>query len=367
MERIKANEDWSSKYGTIISEIAEIENKELPLMVNRNYFIEFYYMGPEILRFSERFSELVELSQDETKTDEEVSAWVEERKSKMGFFKNYDAQINRDIMKAQIKFFIEDQPDKDFFTGIKNEKESIDDFVDRLFEESAFTSQEKVEAMLSKYKRKASKKIEADPAYAFAKRISDVYYQETRPALSGFVTKGDSLMRVWMAAQMEVLPERTYSPDANGTLRITFGKVEGYEPFDGAEYAYYTTLEGVMEKEDPTSEEYEVPAKLKELYTNKDYGRYAHSTAEMRVCFVASNHTSGGNSGSPVIDANGNLIGLNFDRTWESTMSDIMFNPTICRNITVDIRYVLFIMDKFAGAKHLVDEMKLVSAVSEQG
>lgn len=139
--------------------------------------------------------------------------------------------------------------------------------------------------------------------------------------------------------------------------------MEGYAPFDGAEYAYYTTLAGVIEKEDPNSEEFEVPAKLKELYASKDYGRYAHSTGEMRVCFVASNHTSGGNSGSPVIDANGYLIGLNFDRTWESTMSDIMFNPSICRNITVDIRYVLFIMDKFAGAKHLVDEMTLVSGV----
>jgi len=116
-----------------------------------------------------------------------------------------------------------------------------------------------------------------------------------------------------------------------------------------------------MEKEDPTNPEYNVPSRLKELYQNKDYGRYAHSTGEMRVAFVASNHTSGGNSGSPVIDTNGNLIGLNFDRTWESTMSDIMFNPTICRNISVDIRYVLFIMDKYAGAKHLVDEMSLIS------
>jgi hypothetical protein len=116
-----------------------------------------------------------------------------------------------------------------------------------------------------------------------------------------------------------------------------------------------------MEKEDPNNPEYVVPEKLKELYETKNYGPYAHSTGEMRVAFVASNHTSGGNSGSPVFDGNGNLIGLNFDRTWESTMSDILFSPVICRNISVDIRYVLFIMDKYAGAGHLVDEMTLVA------
>ena len=162
-----------------------------------------------------------------------------------------------------------------------------------------------------------------------------------------------------MAAQKEVLIERMYYPDANGTLRISFGKVEGYEPFDGAEYLHYTTLDGVIAKEDSSSYEYALPEKLKELHAKQDYGEYADKSGDMRVCFISSNHTSGGNSGSPVINADGHLIGLNFDRTWESTMSDIMFNPQICRNITVDIRYVLFIIDKFAGAGHLIDEMKL--------
>ena len=362
-KRIEQNPEWKQAYGSLLQEIAEVENGKLPYMLSREFFIEFYYMGPEILRYAERYSELVEKSTDESVTDEEIDEWLQQQLDKSGYFKNYNTRVDKDIMKAQIGFFIGEQPDADFLTGIKKDNESLMEFVDRLFEESAFSSEEKVEALLSKYKRGKNKKITSDPAYIFSKAISDHYYQKTRPALLGYVTKGDSLMRVWMDAQMKVLPERTYFADANSTLRITYGKVEGYEPFDGAEYSYYTTLAGVMEKEDPTSEEYEVPAKLKELYEKKDYGRYAHSTGEMRVCFVASNHTSGGNSGSPVIDANGNLIGLNFDRTWESTMSDIMFNPTICRNITVDIRYVLFIMDKFAGAKHLVDEMKLVSGV----
>lgn len=367
MDRIKSNKEWSSKYGTIIQEISEIENAQLPFRINREYFIEFYFMGPEVFRFSQRFQELVNMSKDEAVSDEEIEKWIEEQKGKLGFFKNYDADIDRAIMSAQIGYFIDGQPNADFLGDIKTDKESLGEFVDRIYQESVFVSEEKLLDFLNGYKRKKYKKLEQDPAYAFSYRIYDHFISKTRFELGEYVTKGDSLMRVWMAAQMEVLPERIYSPDANGTLRITFGKVEGYEPFDGAEYAYYTTLEGVMEKEDPTSEEYEVPARLRELFETKDYGRYAHSTGEMRVCFLASNHTSGGNSGSPVIDANGNLIGLNFDRTWESTMSDIMFNPTICRNITVDIRYVLFIMDKFAGAKHLVDEMSLVSDVGEQG
>jgi hypothetical protein len=213
--------------------------------------------------------------------------------------------------------------------------------------------------MLNNYKRSHYKKIENDLAHLASKNIYDHYFMHTRPILQQTSEREEQYMREWMAAQMEILPEKSYYPDANGTLRITFGKVEGYEPFNGAYYSHYTTLEGVLEKEDPTNPEYNLPPKLRELYEGKDYGQYADSTGEMRVCFIASNHTSGGNSGSPVFNANGELIGLNFDRTWESTMSDIMFDPKICRNISVDIRYVLFIIDQFAGAGHLVQEMDL--------
>ncbi len=360
-QRIADNQDWNTAYATLISEIKAIEAAKLPLNVNRNYFIEFYYMGPEILRFTEKYRELVAMCKDENITDEAIEAWINEHIDNSGYFKNYDNTVDEDIMKAQIGFFVEDQKPLDFLNNLKSDKESLTAFVDRLYEETLFDNEADLTDFFSTFKRKHYKKIEDDPAYELSLRLAMFYSDVTRPELLKYVTNSDSLMRIWMDAQMLVLPERTYSPDANGTLRITFGKVEGYEPFDGAEYAYYTTLEGVMEKEDPTNPEYNVPERLKELYAAKDYGRYAHSTGEMRVAFVASNHTSGGNSGSPVIDANGNLIGLNFDRTWESTMSDIMFNPSICRNISVDIRYVLFIMDKYAGAKHLVDEMKLVS------
>jgi len=162
-----------------------------------------------------------------------------------------------------------------------------------------------------------------------------------------------------MRALMEADTSKNFYPDANSTLRIAYGKVDTYEPIDGVLYDYFTTLDGVIAKDNPDIYDYKVPARLKELYNKKDYGRYAED-GKVHVCFIASNHTTGGNSGSPVINGNGELIGVNFDRNWEGTMSDIMYNPDQCRNITLDIRYVLFIIDKFAGDKRLVDEMDIV-------
>jgi hypothetical protein len=163
-----------------------------------------------------------------------------------------------------------------------------------------------------------------------------------------------------MQAQMDVFKEKKFYPDANSTLRVTYGNVKGYEPKDAVKYDFYTYLDGVMEKYKPGDYEFDVPEKLRTLYKTKDYGPYAVN-GKLPVCFIAANHTTGGNSGSPALDANGYLIGLNFDRVWEGTMSDINYDPSICRNIMVDIRYVLFIIDKFAGAKHLIKEMNLAN------
>jgi hypothetical protein len=162
-----------------------------------------------------------------------------------------------------------------------------------------------------------------------------------------------------MKALMEVYPEKKFWPDANSTLRVGYGQVADYEPKDGMTYNTQTYLDGVMEKYIPGDYEFDVSPKLIELYKNKDYGPYGED-GRMPVCFIASNHTTGGNSGSPAIDAYGNLIGINFDRVWEGTMSDLYYDPSICRNIMVDIRYVLFVIDKYAGATNLIQEMKLV-------
>jgi hypothetical protein len=170
----------------------------------------------------------------------------------------------------------------------------------------------------------------------------------------------ESIERQYMAALMEFQSDKVFYPNANATLRVAYGKVEGYTNLDGVEYKYFTTLEGIIKKGETGIYDYVVPEKLKDLFQNKDFGQYKDAKGYMPVCFLASNHTSGGNSGSPVLDGEGNLIGINFDRNWEGTMSDIMYDPSICRNISLDIRYCLFVIDKFAGAGHLVEEMEIV-------
>ena len=169
------------------------------------------------------------------------------------------------------------------------------------------------------------------------------------------------LMRLYVKGQMEMYPDSNFFPDANLTLRVAYGHVEGFKPKDAVYYTPYSTIDGIMEKENPEIYDYRVEPKLKELWRKKDYGQYATAKGEMPVAFIATNHTTGGNSGSPVLNADGQLIGINFDRCWEGTMSDLLFDPAYCRNISLDIRYCLFIIDKFAGARHLVDEMTLVN------
>ena len=193
-----------------------------------------------------------------------------------------------------------------------------------------------------------------------ADEVINLYKTNIMQQRAGVNGSIDSLMRIYMKGQMDMLSGKTFYPDANFTLRVTYGDVDGYSPMDAVEYGYTTTLEGIMEKENPDIYDYVVEEKLKELYNNKDYGQYAGADGKLHICFVASNHTTGGNSGSPVLNAAGQLIGVNFDRCWEGTMSDLMYDPTVCRNISLDIRYFLFIVDKFAGAGYLLDEMNLV-------
>lgn len=207
--------------------------------------------------------------------------------------------------------------------------------------------------------------MQADPGYQLLKAMADIYTNDIAPKYDAINLEISALQRTYMKAILELSPkEARIFPDANSTLRVTYGQVKGYSPADAVYYHPVTTLEGVMQKYVPGDYEFDVPQRLIELYNAKDYGVYGEN-GEMPVCFIATNHTTGGNSGSPAIDANGNLIGLNFDRVWEGTMSDIYYDPEICRNIMVDIRYVLFIVDKYAGATHLIDEMKLVHPKKE--
>jgi hypothetical protein len=204
-------------------------------------------------------------------------------------------------------------------------------------------------------------KLNNDAAFSFGKHLIDQYSTLVEPKIADLQPRINALQRQYMSALMTVFgKEKRFFPDANSTLRVTYGQAEGYQPRDGVMYQHYTYLDGVMEKYVPSDYEFDVPQKLRDLFEKRDFGNYADKNGKMPVCFIGSNHTTGGNSGSPAIDAYGNLIGLNFDRVWEGTMSDIHYDKTICRNIMVDVRYILFLIDKFAGAGHLIKELKLV-------
>jgi hypothetical protein len=229
-----------------------------------------------------------------------------------------------------------------------------------VFAKSFFTNKDRTMALLDKFSKGSVKKVKADLGYMLAMDVLDAWRVKAAGKYTELENEKNLLMGTYVAGLMEMFPDKRYWPDANSTLRVTYGKVEGFEPADGVVYHHYTTMQGVLEKYVPGDRDFDLPPRLLELARAKDYGNYANAQGELPVAFTASNHTTGGNSGSPVIDGNGNLIGLNFDRAWESTMSDIMYDPERCRNIAVDVRYVLWVVDKYAGAGHLVSEMSLV-------
>jgi hypothetical protein len=229
-----------------------------------------------------------------------------------------------------------------------------------VFSQSQLVSYDQIKELLSGDSKTVLEKLNKDRGFQVIKAMADSHLKKVAPKYDEINLRNIATQRTYMKAIMELSPKSArIFPDANSTLRVTYGKIKGYKPNDAVVYEPFTYLDGVMEKYIPGDYEFDVPKKLIELYNAKDYGKYGVN-GKMPVAFIATNHTTGGNSGSPALDAKGNLIGLNFDRVWEGTMSDIYYSPEICRNIMVDLRYVLFIVDKFAGAKNLIDEMKII-------
>ena len=231
----------------------------------------------------------------------------------------------------------------------------------KIYDKSVLNNPKKLEKMLTMKREKMLAAISKDPAVdLFMQAYNYCYSDKKREQYSTADDNIQRLMRTYIKGMMEQYPDSNFFPDANLTLRVTYGHVEGFKPKDATYFTAYSTIDGIMEKENPDVYDYRVEPRLKELWQKKDYGMYANKKGEMPVAFIATNHTTGGNSGSPVLNADGQLVGINFDRCWEGTMSDLLFDPAYCRNISLDIRYCLFIIDKYAGARHLVDEMTLV-------
>ena len=359
-QRVNANPVWKSAYGTLLNDLANAYKEIEPYALARDYYTEII-SKIELAIISNHLNALV------TAYDKDgVNGYNQKLSSAKinidAILAQYHPEVDQDIFQELMPIYL-GQPQEyvakeatDAF-GLNGKDHAV--LTRKIYTDTYIDKRERIDALLSKPAAEAVEEIRNNNTVKFFRSVLATYQQNVQQKLVPLQARVNMLKRDYMKAQMDVMKEKTFYPDANRTMRLTFGQVKGYEPRDGAKYDHITYLDGVLEKYIPGDYEFDLPAKLIELHKNKDYGRYGKN-GRMPVNFIATNHTTGGNSGSPVLDAYGNLIGLNFDRVWEGTMSDINYDPSICRNIMVDIRYVLFIVDKFAGAKHLVDEMKIV-------
>ncbi|MDE6631268.1 MAG: S46 family peptidase [Bacteroidales bacterium] len=317
-----------------------------------------YVLAPEAVRFAYSFKALCEAAEKAASGEEgAVEKFAEILRKRQtaaeDFYKNYNPEVDREIFEKMAARQAEKSS-----AAVPDPSQ-----INLFYTKSVFTQPQKMLALLQDFKPAQRKTILNDPLYRYALSVYNRYITHTVPAVALYRRQIDSLQRVYMRGQMEMQkssgPE-TFYPDANFTMRVAYGQVNGFSPSDALVCKPYTTLKGIMEKENPDIYDYVVEERLKELYRNADYGRYANKKGEMPVAFIGTNHTTGGNSGSPVLNAEGNLVGINFDRNWEGTMSDIRYDAQMCRNIMLDIRYCLFIIDKFAGARRLIDELEFV-------
>lgn len=359
MKRVKGNPEWSNKYGRILEVYKELYDQLAPVQFERLYVTEGG-LGIEAVAKANSLSGLVDLMEGDVDEEQLENGINRHRRSLDGFFKNYHAPIDQEVMGLILQNYMNDIPEAQWpaiFSKIKTKyKGDTKAYAEAVFKKSFIVDEEKFRALMA---NPSVKKIVKDPIYQLAESVISRYRDEVSEQYQILQAQLNQVHRVYMAAQREVFDEKTFYPDANFTLRVTYGQIEGYSPDDGVDYRHYTTMKGIMDKNLTGAYDYKIPEKLRELYKEGDYGRYGQE-GELWVCFVASNHTSGGNSGSPVIDGDGRLIGLNFDRCWDGTMSDINYDRSLCRNISVDIRYILFLIDKYADAGYLLDEMELV-------
>lgn len=353
LKRVELDAALKKQYGSLLQDLsatyAAIENPAL----YRDIFNETI-RNVELLSFGTRIIPLINSASRNAAAYEEIKADLLEYSK--DYFKNYSKVVDQEVAVALLDLYVKSMPASFIPPGLQADNSTL---VAAIFKNSLLVNPDNLNATLQKPTDDAVASLAADPALQLVSSLGRLYSENNVTIVNDLQEKLNGLQQKYMTAQMAVFKEKRFYPDANSTMRVTYGKVDGYSPKDAVAYDFYTYLDGVMEKYVPGDYEFDVPKKLIELYEKKDYGVYGVN-GKMPVCFIASNHTTGGNSGSPALDAYGNLVGLNFDRVWEGTMSDINYDPSICRNIMVDARYILFIIDKFAGANHLIKEMKLV-------
>jgi len=367
----KGFQDWAIQdpeqkeiYGTLLSDYEKLYSQYSGYYLARSYMNEvFFRSGAELVAFSGRFNDLFEMLDSEDSLEEinQLAGYL--KRDVESFFRDYNQSTDEKLFKVLMEMY-EQNMDKEFQPSVyinihSKYNNDFEKYTTSVYNKTVFTRKEELLNFLDSPKTSTARKLMNDPIFLIYQSANRLYVDKVLPEYNRMRTEFSKLDRLYMAGRMKYQPDKVFYSDANSTLRLSYGKVEGYQSRDAVIYKHYTTLEGVIQKDNPEIYDYDVPDQLKKLYKTKDYGRFAED-GQLHVCFIATNHTTGGNSGSPVLNAEGHLIGINFDRAWEGVMSDLMFNPDQCRNISLDIRYALFIIDKFAGAGYLLEEMTIV-------
>jgi hypothetical protein len=364
-EWINEDESRREKYGEILPRYKELysELKDYNLVYSYTSDV-FFNAGAEAVGFARYMMALAGIYETDPYSEKTGIIKNEMISRAKGFFRNYNLETDRKLFEAMMYMYGENLDQKWLapeYIKIKNAcKGDFHKFADKTYDRSIFTDEEKFISFVNNFNKSSLKKLQKYPFYRLAQSAAEFLSANVRSELYEISSEIEKLNKDYMTLQMEVDRDRLFYPDANSTLRVAYGTVKGYLSKDAVWFKHYTTLEGIMEKDNPEIFDYDVPDKLKQLYIDKDFGRYTTGKGDVPVCFIANNHTTGGNSGSPVINADGHLIGINFDRAWEGVASDMAFNPEQSRNISLDIRFVLFIIDKYADADYLLDEMTII-------
>lgn len=359
-----ANEtaERKAKYGNVLKLYEEAYGELLSTQAKRDFFLEgFAYNGIELVTLAWNYSGMVKVLSDENPDPKKVDGVIQQLKGvNAKHFKDYNEDVDKSVFAKMIKMYVEnvpaDQQPEALTSMVSKAKGDYNKLADMIYGKSMFANADKLASFLDK---PSAKMITKDPAYILADAVWTDYIKNVSPIRGAAGEKIQKAERLYIDAIRQMNPKKSYAPDANSTLRMTYGNVLPYKARDAVHYDYFTTAQGIVEKYQPGNHEFDVPEKLITMIKNKDYGRYGKD-GELRVCFLSNNDITGGNSGSGVINAEGHLIGTAFDGNWEAMSGDIAFEKNLQRTISVDIRYTLFIIDKFAGAGHLVEEMTVI-------
>lgn len=360
-----ASSENKESYSGLITAFDKLYQEYLPYSFATTLYNEAG-RGSEIIRFAQSFKNLVDLSKESEPQTQKIDEELDRLKTlAVAFFKDYHIPVDKKVLEVLTKHYIELSDPGFLPEGLRQVDarfgDNIEGFTENIFSRSFLVSERETMNFLENYKLKDYKALEKDVAYNYAVQLLDFYRQQVMPHERALATTRDSLYREFTAGLREMMPHNNFFPDANGTLRIAYGRVEGSNPRDAVVFDYYTTADGILEKAANTEvEDYTIPERLNNLLEERLYGDFA-SNDQLVVNFIASNHTTGGNSGSPVLGANGEFVGINFDRSWESTMSDIMFDPDQCRNIAINSQYILWVISQYAQMNYLLEEMIILN------